>query len=61
MAGTLSQKAGRDVPENLNMARRKLVLLTTGLLCLALAVPMAHGVRLYKWVDKDGKIGRAHV
>lgn len=38
------------------MGRRKLVLLTTGLLCIALAVPMAHGVRLYKWVDKDGNV-----
>ena len=38
------------------MARGKLVLLTTGLLCLSLAVPMAHGVRLYKWVDKDGNV-----
>lgn len=26
------------------------------MLCLALAVPMAHGVRLYKWVDKDGNV-----
>ena len=36
--------------------RRKLILLTAGLLCIALAVPMAYGVRLYKWVDKDGNV-----
>lgn len=26
------------------------------LLCVAVAVPLAHGVRLYKWVDKDGHV-----
>lgn len=36
--------------------KTKAVLSTAVLLCLALAVPLAHGVRLYKWVDKDGNV-----
>lgn len=40
----------------MNVARRKRMLLILGLLCVALAVPVAHGVRLYKWVDKDGNV-----
>jgi glutaredoxin len=33
-----------------------MALLTAAILCLAVAVPVAHGVRLYKWVDKDGHV-----
>ncbi len=40
----------------MNAARQKRLLLTMGLLCIALAMPVAHGVRLYKWVDKDGNV-----
>ena len=38
------------------MMRPKLVFAAAVLLCLAFAVPLAHGVRLYKWVDKDGNV-----
>lgn len=38
------------------MTRRKRTLVILGLLCIALAMPVAHGVRLYKWVDKDGNV-----
>lgn len=40
----------------MNVARRRRLLLTAGLLCVALAMPVAQGVRLYKWVDKDGNV-----
>lgn len=38
------------------MMRQRLTLFTAVLLCVAMAVPLAHGVRLYKWVDKDGHV-----
>ncbi|MDX1488156.1 MAG: glutaredoxin family protein [Acidiferrobacterales bacterium] len=38
------------------MARRKRTLWILVLLCVALAIPVAQGVRLYKWVDKDGNV-----
>jgi glutaredoxin len=38
------------------MMRPKLGLTTAVLLCLAFTLPLAHGVRLYKWVDKDGNV-----
>lgn len=38
------------------MTTRALALLTTALLCIALTVPTADAVRLYKWVDKDGNV-----
>ncbi|MFQ6023129.1 MAG: glutaredoxin domain-containing protein [Acidiferrobacterales bacterium] len=30
--------------------------LTVGLLCAVLLLPVAHGVKLYKWVDQDGNV-----
>jgi glutaredoxin len=38
------------------MMRRRLALFAAVLMCVAMAVPLAHGVRLYKWVDKDGHV-----
>jgi glutaredoxin len=38
------------------MMRQRMALFAVLLLCVAMAVPLAHGVRLYKWVDKDGHV-----
>ncbi len=38
------------------MRTRAFILLVTGLLCGALALPAAHAVKLYKWVDRDGNV-----
>ncbi|MFQ5927935.1 MAG: DUF4124 domain-containing protein, partial [Terriglobia bacterium] len=37
------------------MLKRTLTL-TIGLLCAILLLPVAHGVRLYKWVDEEGNV-----
>ncbi len=38
------------------MRARSIVLLLAGLSCTLLALPSADAVRLYKWVDKDGRV-----
>ena len=36
--------------------RQRTALFLAVLLSIAMTVPLAHGVRLYKWVDKDGHV-----
>ncbi len=54
VAGKEPQKARRYVFA-LNMLKRKLTF-TIAMLCTVLLIPVAHGVKLYKWVDADGNV-----
>ena len=38
------------------MLRRRIAFFAVVLLCVAMTVPLSHGVRLYKWIDKDGNV-----